>query len=94
MNIFAEFTGGLELLLDGTKKATIQLPENSKITALFTHIHDNLLTHSKDLFLKDGKLRPGILVLINDSDWELEGSEEYILKDNDAIVLISTLHGG
>lgn len=38
--------------------------------------------------------RPGILVLINDADWELEGENEYILKDGDEIVLISTLHGG
>lgn len=38
--------------------------------------------------------RPGILVLINDTDWELEGEGEYILKDNDEIVFISTLHGG
>jgi hypothetical protein len=38
--------------------------------------------------------RPGILVLINDADWELEGEEEYILQDGDEIVFISTLHGG
>jgi hypothetical protein len=38
--------------------------------------------------------RPGILVLINDTDWELEGEGEYVLKDGDDIVFISTLHGG
>jgi ubiquitin related modifier 1 len=38
--------------------------------------------------------RPGILVLINDADWELEGEEEYVLQDGDEIVFISTLHGG
>ena len=38
--------------------------------------------------------RPGILVLINDTDWELEGEGGYIVKDNDEIVFISTLHGG
>lgn len=38
--------------------------------------------------------RPGILVLINDTDWELEGEGDYILKDGDEVVLISTLHGG
>lgn len=38
--------------------------------------------------------RPGILVLINDADWELEGELEYELKDNDEVVFISTLHGG
>ena len=38
--------------------------------------------------------RPGILVLINDSDWELEGEGDYQLKSGDDIVFISTLHGG
>jgi ubiquitin related modifier 1 len=38
--------------------------------------------------------RPGILVLINDTDWELEGEADYVLQPNDEIVFISTLHGG
>lgn len=38
--------------------------------------------------------RPGILVLINDTDWELEDEGKYVLKDGDEIVFISTLHGG
>ena len=38
--------------------------------------------------------RPGILVLINDSDWELDGELDYELKAHDHIVFISTLHGG
>ena len=38
--------------------------------------------------------RPGILVLINDTDWELEGEGDYQLKNGDEIVFISTLHGG
>lgn len=38
--------------------------------------------------------RPGILVLINDTDWELEGELDYQLQDNDEVVFISTLHGG
>lgn len=38
--------------------------------------------------------RPGILVLINDADWELEGEETYELQAGDNIVFVSTLHGG
>lgn len=38
--------------------------------------------------------RPGILVLINDADWELEGEDRYELKKNDNILFVSTLHGG
>lgn len=38
--------------------------------------------------------RPGILVLINDADWELEGEETYEIKSGDNILFVSTLHGG
>jgi hypothetical protein len=38
--------------------------------------------------------RPGILVLINDADWELEGEASYVLQANDNILFVSTLHGG
>jgi len=38
--------------------------------------------------------RPGILVLINDADWELEGEDQYELQTRDQIVFVSTLHGG
>ena len=38
--------------------------------------------------------RPGILVLINDADWELEGEENYQLQSGDDVVFVSTLHGG
>lgn len=33
-------------------------------------------------------------MLINDSDWELEGESAYEVQEGDKIVLISTLHGG
>ena len=38
--------------------------------------------------------RPGILVLINDADWELEGEETYQIQPQDNILFVSTLHGG
>lgn len=38
--------------------------------------------------------RPGVLVLVNDADWELEGEDQYELKRNDNILFVSTLHGG
>lgn len=38
--------------------------------------------------------RPGILVLVNDSDWELLGELDYEIQQNDNILFISTLHGG
>jgi ubiquitin related modifier 1 len=38
--------------------------------------------------------RPGILVLINEADWELEGEDQYELQQGDHIMFVSTLHGG
>ena len=40
------------------------------------------------------KRRPGVLVLVNDADWELDGGETYELQDRDSILFVSTLHGG
>ena len=39
-------------------------------------------------------VRPGILVLVNDADWELEGATECALAEGDEVVFVSTLHGG
>lgn len=38
--------------------------------------------------------RPGVLILINENDWELEGGLKAPLKANDSVLFISTLHGG
>jgi Urm1 (Ubiquitin related modifier) len=38
--------------------------------------------------------RPGVLVLINDCDWELCGNLDAELEEKDTVVFISTLHGG
>ena len=54
-------------------------------------IHALVTTGAKTL---SHSSRPGILVLVNDTDWELEGEGEYALKDGDELVFISTLHGG
>ncbi|MCJ1405718.1 Ubiquitin- modifier 1 [Xylographa trunciseda] len=48
----------------------------------------------RDMFIVDDQVRPGILVLINDADWELEGEDDYQLQSKDNILFVSTLHGG
>lgn len=48
----------------------------------------------KELFVLNGTVRPGVLVLINDADWELEGEGEYVLRAGDEVLFVSTLHGG
>lgn len=54
-------------------------------------VEDSMLT---SFCLTPTRRRPGILVLINDADWELEGELEYQLQDGDEVCFISTLHGG
>ncbi len=64
------------------------------IRRLLAWIRDHLLKERPELFLKGETIRPGILVLVNDADWELLGELDYRLEEGDAVTFISTLHGG
>jgi ubiquitin related modifier 1 len=91
--------GGLELLFGSKKKHQVDVsPSNGHIEltveALLVWIRDNLLKERPEMFMKDKSVRPGVLVLINDSDWELCGRLEGVLEDKDTVTFISTLHGG
>ncbi|XP_028032006.1 ubiquitin-related modifier 1 homolog [Bombyx mandarina] len=99
------FGGGAELLFNKVKRKEITLPSlktflpdsqnlNWTLKELLIWLKDNLLVEREELFLKDDSVRPGILVLINEEDWELHGQLNYELKENDKIMFISTLHGG
>lgn len=92
-----EFAGGAELLIkEKRKKHNITLPTSKKTLGdLLAWIKDNLISERPELLITNGNtVRPGILVLINDTDWELLGESTYNLQKNDKITLISTLHGG
>lgn len=92
-----EFRGGAELLFDGVKDHQVTLPESDAqwtIGRLLIWIRDTMLRQRKDMFMQGSTVRPGILVLINNTDWELCGQLDYCLCDNDTILFISTLHGG
>uniref|UniRef100_A0A8C5PQB6 Ubiquitin-related modifier 1 n=1 Tax=Leptobrachium leishanense TaxID=445787 RepID=A0A8C5PQB6_9ANUR len=89
--------GGAELLFDGIKKHHVSLPDQPNpwtLRQLLCWIRQNLLKERPELFIQGDTVRPGILVLINDSDWELMGELDYELQDRDNVVFISTLHGG
>ncbi|XP_009475327.1 PREDICTED: ubiquitin-related modifier 1 [Nipponia nippon] len=89
--------GGAELLFDGVKKHQVTLPcqpEPWDIRNLLKWIKQNLLKERPELFMQGESVRPGILVLINDADWELMGELDYKLQDQDNVLFISTLHGG
>ena len=98
MNLTLEFRGGAELLFNHMKQHTVTLPVSGNdpwnMCKLLNYIKINLLKESPELFLQGPSVRPGILVLINDQDWELCGNLDYKLQDKDQIVFISTLHGG
>lgn len=94
--ITVEFSGGAETLFGGVKEHVVPL-DGSKIVLLeemLRWLRDHLLTGDPNLFLQDNTVRPGILVMINDTDWDLMGETEYILQPGDHILFISTLHGG
>ena len=47
------------------------------------------------LFVKGSEtVRPGVLVLVNDADWELCGGSRARVCPGDRVTFISTLHGG
>ncbi|KOS18638.1 Ubiquitin-related modifier 1 [Escovopsis weberi] len=67
----------------------------ANIAFLIRHLCQHVMKDTRqELFVLDGHLRPGILVLINETDWECEGEEAYELQENDNILFVSTLHGG
>ncbi|RDB19330.1 Ubiquitin-related modifier 1 [Hypsizygus marmoreus] len=86
ITIKVEFSGGLELLFSNQRSHTVTIPssidegENGKKPAdlafLIRYLRDNLLKERVELFVEGETVRPGILVLVNDTDWELEGEGE------------------
>ncbi|GHJ88931.1 hypothetical protein NliqN6_5333 [Naganishia liquefaciens] len=107
ISIKLEFGGGLHLLFNSQAKHTISLPKRVNqnedqagdekpvtVKYLIRWMKDNLLSERVEMFGDGDGVRPGILVLINDTDWELEGELDYQIQQGDEVVFISTLHGG
>ena len=56
---------------------------------------EKLIKGDSSLFAtKEGIIKPGIIVLYNDSDWEIYDKENTKLESKDTVSFISTLHGG
>ncbi|GMM37471.1 ubiquitin-related modifier [Saccharomycopsis crataegensis] len=98
LSVSAEFLGGLDQIFGKVRQSTLTVPEGSTIKDLLQLIVQQHLENPKDIcmFLDDDNegIRAGILVLINDVDWELEGELEYELEHKDVVTFTSTLHGG
>ncbi|XP_021904569.1 ubiquitin-related modifier 1 homolog 2 [Carica papaya] len=99
MLLTLEFGGGLELLCDSVKIHTVNVyPQNKaeklSMRDLLSWVRTNLIKERPEMFMKGESVRPGVLVLVNDCDWELSGQLDTTLEEKDVVVFISTLHGG
>ncbi|KAJ9138763.1 hypothetical protein NKR19_g7724 [Coniochaeta hoffmannii] len=101
LRINVEFSGGLEMLFSNQKRHVLSIPTTNdrgkpiNIAFLVDYLVKNVMKDPrKELFVLNNQVRPGILVLINDADWELEGEEAYEIQNGDEILFVSTLHGG
>ncbi|PKA57971.1 Ubiquitin-related modifier 1 like 2 [Apostasia shenzhenica] len=99
MHLTLEFGGGLDLLCQSVKIHEVDVPLMSetgkmKMRDLLAWVRTNLIKERPEMFMKGDSVRPGVLVLVNDCDWELSGGLDMELEEKDAVVFISTLHGG
>ncbi|KAF8472502.1 ubiquitin-related modifier 1 [Kalaharituber pfeilii] len=74
-----------------------EMPDSNKPTNVkysLKYLYGQLITDTtKNLFVLDETIRPGVVALINDADWELVAEDEYVLQHGDYL-FVSTLHGG
>lgn len=87
----------MELLFDNQRHIEVDIPATTNaLTVGYTMawMRDNLLKERPEMFMKGDTIRPGVLVLVNDADWELSGLEDSVVEDGDKVTFISTLHGG
>lgn len=84
MEISLEFCGGAESHNKGEKYTTINVDsaEESDVTLkdLFIMLrHNKMLDDVENLIESDSNVKPGVLVLINDADWELFDCANYVM---------------
>ena len=94
MKVKIEFSGGLELMFDKKKNIDLEMKDDAILSDVIEELRKNHLKEKEEMFIQNGTVRPGIIVLINDTDWELCDNENYKVEANDTISFISTLHGG
>ncbi|OII74870.1 uncharacterized protein cubi_03002 [Cryptosporidium ubiquitum] len=97
MAIKIEFSGGLEVLTGDKQNVEIDLNdlESNSMKNLILYVKENIIQYRKDHFIETGsKIKPGIIVLVNNCDWEILGGENYVLSNGDLVTFIMTLHGG
>jgi ubiquitin related modifier 1 len=81
--ILLEFSGGLEVIFDGTKECKVELPTTMlTVKGLLEWMQKNMLKNNdrKEMLIQRNKVRPGVLVLVNQTDWEIIGGVSKNLK--------------
>ncbi|CAI4065422.1 hypothetical protein N7582_003034 [Saccharomyces uvarum] len=98
VNVKVEFLGGLDAIFEKQRVHKVIVDKEDPVTVgdLIEHIVSTMIKNPNDvsIFIEDDSIRPGILTLINDTDWELEGEKDCVLEDGDIVSFTSTLHGG
>lgn len=97
MDVTLEFCGGAETHAHGEKFIQLSFNEQSEVTVgdILKKIRDeNMLLDVDNLIESNESVKAGVLVLINDADWDLFDGPNYIVGRKDRITFISTLHGG
>ncbi|KJH47786.1 hypothetical protein DICVIV_06139 [Dictyocaulus viviparus] len=99
VNLKLEFSGGCEFLVGNQKEHEVSIPSDEDfvtVSDVLGYVRDVLLQNCDrhDLLIEGDTIRPGVLVLVNECDWELLGCEKCHLHNGDVVTFISTLHGG
>lgn len=97
MEVNVEFSGGIELLFGGVQRHTLKLPAQQRpwtLKDLIAWIKANILKGSPESFVEGETVGPGILVVINDTEWdEMEGLE-FEIQQGDSVLFILAIPGG
>ena len=89
-----DFEGGLQTDFDAPNGFKVTVPEGTKLGELASLVYGKHSNGKKIRFVgPKGDIMPGILIMLNDTDSEIEGLDT-ILKPGDCVTYISTLHGG
>ena len=85
MRLKAELAGGLHLLFDNKKQLELELTPAADgrvlLRAVIAELAAKHIKEHAELFALGDSVRPGILVLLNEVDWELEGMLDAELKE-------------
>lgn len=86
-------------MFEGKRRIELELPttedgKNWTMERLIDELKRRHLREKEEMFVQGTSVRPGIIVLVNDTDWELLDTTRYTLESGDSVAFISTLHGG